>query len=108
MPFDSSDPSMSEQAPIHQAIAGYLIECLPSDWEAVELRLKWPRDPEGEIERDMLNPDSGDGWSVSDAVLEEIEKLEKHRRKYALHWKSATYLLRKDAAGNWQVKANFV
>ncbi len=108
MSYESSDPSMAEQAPIHQAIAGHLIEFLPTDWLAAELRLKWPSDEDDPIEHDVVNPDSGDGWSVSEALLADVQLLEKHRRKYALNWRSAVYMVRKDASGNWQVNADFV
>lgn len=106
MALDTNDPLVAEQVPINQAIAQQLVGFVPGSWQAAELRLAFGLDG-GRVGQQVVNPDTGEGWTVSHELTMAVLDLEAHRQKFNLPWKSAVYAVRKSQAGHWQVSAKF-
>jgi hypothetical protein len=104
--MDWNDPKVAEQMPINQAIVGHLIEFIPNSWQAAELHLKFGASQSGVSHR-VINPDTGEGWTVSDDLMIATLQLDGHRRKFGLGWRSAVYGVRLNESGEWEVSASF-
>jgi hypothetical protein len=106
MEFDWNNPVVAEQVPINQAIVEGLIDFIPESWRAAELRLGFNA-PEGGVAQQVVNPDTGEGWTVSHELMMAVLQLDGHRRKFALGWKSAVYGVRLTDADEWKVSVSF-
>ena len=110
MPFDPNDPKIAEQIPINQAIGAALVQSMPEGWSAIELQIVWPQDAggnSGPIEHRVVNPDSGESVTPSSDVTQAALQLDAHRVRHDMPWRSASYHIARNDAGQWQANAKF-
>jgi hypothetical protein len=103
---DWMDPKIVEQQPLNEAITTALIDFIPASWRSAKLELNWLPDS-GSISQRVVCPDTGEGWTVSQELIEAVFLLDQHRRKFALGWRAAVYSVRLDKKGVWQAAARF-
>ncbi len=105
MAIDPNHPMFADQVPINQAIARGLVAFLPESWRTAELRLHVRA--EGGVGQQVVNPDTGEGWTVSHEVMMAVLDLDEHRKKHALPWTTGVFHLQRKEANEWKISATF-
>lgn len=105
MDFDWNDPVVAEQMPINGAIVEALIGAIPEQWHAAQLQLAWP--PEGGVSQRVVNPETNQGWTVTQELADAALALDGHRSKHGLWWQAARFTVRLNESGDWECRANF-
>ncbi len=105
-PPEEHPPVVLAQIPINEAIVEALLDFIPESWNAARLSLSIPPAGSG-VSMHVVNPETAEGWTVSDAMVAAILRLDEHRRQWKLEWQSATYEVRRTETGGWKVDARF-